>query len=1109
MKSIRPLLLALPALVLLPSPARTATLDDNFLNPPDSAKPRTWWHWVSGNVSAEGITADLEAMKHIGLAGAQNFTVDQSAVHGPIKFMSPEWRNLVHHALSEAHRLNLQISMEGCDGWSESGGPWITPAQSMQKIVWTERTIPGNQAIPLNLPQPETIRDFYRDIALFAFPASPHEPPAPTAITASADHFDASKISDADPATSTSLPALTQPQTRWIQLAFNPPATCSSLLFFSSGGNGRQPFELDSSNDGTTFTKITSIKRNRLNTFPTTTASFFRLLIPPYEKASPEISIAELHLAGNRINNLTGQSGIEVDRHANDFPNSSSPAEDSINPTTIITLTGKSSWDAPPGDWTIVRLGHTSTGVTTHPSTAAGLECDKLSRDAVTAQFNGMFGPVIADSPSLIGNTLTDILLDSWEAGCENWTPLMPDDFKSRRGYDLAPYLPAFTGRIVGSADQTQRFFWDFRRTLADLVADNHYGTWHDLAHQHGMFLTSEATGIGLPTVADQLQCKGRCDIPMGEFWVSRTFDNNIDDPHETASAAHIYGQNIAATESFTSSAHSASWKNDPQSLKALGDFEFCQGVNRFIFHRYAHQPWLDRKPGMSMGPWGINFERTNTWWNQGAAWISYITRSQYLLQQGRYAADLCYFYGEGAPATLSHKDLTPAPPTGYSYDVCNAEVLLHHASVDHGDLVLDSGMRYRLLVLPPTDRITLPLLQKIASLVNAGATIYGPRPQKSPSLANYPQDDAAIQSLAQKLWADCDGKTITEHPCGQGKIVDGEDLQKALATPPDFQSTPTTPNLLFIHRTDPAANTDIYFLSNQQDTDFTAQCTFRIPNKSPELFHPDSATIESPALYQSDQNRTTLPIHFDPFGSVFVIFRHPADAAPLASIEHDGKTLFTPNTTQDADAPTISDNKISLLARQPGAYTLTTRTGQTHSLTAPALPAPLTLPGPWQLTFPPNLGAPPSATFDKLISFTDSSDPGIKYFSGTATYSFDFTLPADFLQPNRRAFLDLGSVKNLAEISLNNLHFPTLWKAPFRLDITPALRPGTNHLEIKITNLWPNRLIGDQRLPEDKRITWTSVDLFKPDSPLLPSGLLGPVTIIPAEILTLPQPAK
>jgi hypothetical protein len=1092
---------------------KSDALAQNFATPPAAARPRTWWHWVSGNVSKEGITADLEAMKEIGLAGAQIFTVDQSEVKGPVKFMSPEWRGLVHHALDEARRLNLEISMEGCDGWSETGGPWVSASESMQKVVWSERHVTGGQKVSLDLPQPETIRDFYKDIAIYAFPTPDgFSPPAqPAKVTSSDPAIDGAILASGSAATMT----VGQPnEEQWVQLEYTGPVSFRSLHFAVTGDAGSEReikssvWEVQSSDDGVNFKKLTTIRNGGNAGFDTATAKFFRVWKASVPGKTSKLSVKTLRFGGAELDRINARGGMEPWIEASNFVAMKLSPGEVIDPKSIVNLAGQQEWQAPAGDWTIVRIGHTSTGATTHPSTAAGLECDKLSTAAVQHHIQNMFGPVFADSPDRVGKTLKYILLDSWEAGCENWTPEMAAEFKKRRGYDLLPWLPTLTGKIIASAELTQRFLWDYRRTLADLVAENHYGVIQNYAHEHQMGLASEASGIGMPTVADQLLCKKYTDIPMGEFWVNHTRDGNIDDPKEAACAAHIYGRNFAATESFTSTPNTAAWKNDPYSLKAMGDQEFCLGINRFVFHRYAHQPWLDRQPGMSMGPWGINFERTNTWWKPGSAWISYLARCQYLLQQGRFQADLCYFYGEGAPICVHHGALKPAVPHGYDYDVCNADALLNLMDVKDGRLTLPGGTRYRVLVLPDTDRMTLPLLQKVARLVQAGATVYGPKPAHSPSLANYPESDQTLARLADEVWGPCDGKTVTENVHGKGKIAWGEPLEKALDTPADF--TNAQGDLLYIHRSDNPA--EIYFISNQGQKELTTDCTFRVTGKIPELWHPDTGKRETLACYRTENGRTILPIHFDPVGSVFVVFRRAASGDPVVAITHNGEPLAS--AQPGAEAPATSDavfelfqnakGRIQLETGKPGRYEMKTASNATLSGVISPLPAPFEITGPWQLTFPPKLGAPASATLEQLASWSDSTDDGIKYFSGTATYKKDFALPDGFLAPDHHLYLDLGSVKNLARVVLNGKPLGVLWKEPFRVDITGAARPGVNHLTLEITNLWPNRLIGDQKLPEAQRITWASVSLYKPDSPLLPSGLLGPVKILSTQTISV-----
>jgi len=950
-------------------------LAQQFQTPPDSARPHTWWHWISRNVSKEGISADLEAMKRIGLGGAQIFSVDVSHVKGSVVFMSPEWRELVKHTLSEAERLDLKISMQSCDGWSQSGGPWVQPSQSMQKVVWSESEVEGGKTIPLSLPQPETKLGYYQDIALIA---------------------------------------------------------CKS-------------------NDA-------------------------------------------------RVNDAAARAGMAVKMHL-PFAN---PAEAlaGTDAKDIIDLTGKTEWEAPEGQWMLLRIGHTSTGMTTKPSTSPGLECDKMSAEAVNSHIDQMFNPVWEDSPDKAGGTFKFLLLDSWEAECANWTPRMAEEFQKRRGYDLRPWLPALTGRIVGNQEETERFLWDYRLTIGELVAENHYGVFQKRAREKGMGLMSEAAGILMPTVAEQLLCKKHTDVPMGEFWIGSP-DRFVNDLREAASAAHIYGQNIAAAEAFTSGPPSL-WRVDPYALKGLGDRAFCTGINLLVFHRYAHQPWLDRKPGISMGEWGINFERTNTWWNQGSAWIDYLTRCQWLLQQGRFHADLCYFYGEGAPLGLLHNELTPAVPKGFDYDVCNADALLNLMEVKDGRVTTPSGMSYRVLVLPPRDRMTLPVLQKIARLVRDGAVVYGPKPLRSPSLAGYPAVDQEIAKLADEVWGNCDGKTVTQHAYGAGKVVWGEPIEQVLAVPPDFSSS--NGNLLFIHRQD--ADADIYFVSNQDTKAVTTEATFRVTGKVPELWHPDTGRCETVALYSEKNGVTTLPLQLDPTGSVFVVFKKNATPAPhWVSLQVNGANPFAEAADSGVGVPVFSNDRIAFTSTRPGSFEATQSDGTVLKGDIPALPAPIKIGGPWQVEFPPiSKGETFRTTFEKLGSWSDSAEDLVKHYSGTATYRTNFQAPGP-KSPSSKFLLDLGSVKNIAEVSLNGKPLGILWKEPFRGDVTGALVEGKNELAIQITNLWANRLIGDQKLPENERHTWTSGEFFKATDPLLPSGLLGPVQILPAELIEYPSP--
>ncbi len=1071
--------------------AQTASVaQDNILrdfrDPPLPARPMTWWHWMNGNISREGITADLEAMKRIGLGGAQIFNVSQGEPAGKVLFMSDEWRQLTKHAISEANRLGLKLAIHNCAGWSESGGPWVTPDQSMQRVVWSETHVRGGSRFSGALEQPATVRGTYHDIAVLAFPALEGE----TESASGSKRIDDIRAKSG--------------------LAANPRLTFST---------GEWP--------------------------------------------------ADMTIARDRIVDLTSR----------------------LQPG------GRLDWDAPAGSWTIIRFGHTSTGAQNAPApdSGRGLECDKMSRAAVEAHFRGMMQKVISDAGPLAGKSLKYVLADSWEAGTQNWTPAFRDEFRKRMGYDLTLWLPILTGRVVGSLDQSERVLWDFRRVIADLIAVNHYSVLRELCAKSGMQLTAEAPGIGMPTIADELQCKGRTDMPMGEFWL-----DGHNDSKEAATSAHIYGKRRASAEAFTAVTRDAKWMKAPYDHKAIGDLNFCRGINLFVFHRYAMQPWLDRAPGMTMGPWGTNFERTNTWWEQAKAWMQYLSRCQALLQDGRFVADACYYYGEGAPNTIvvERQALTPALPAGYDFDVCDTETLLTRMRVAGGRIVLPDGMSYRVLVLPNSDRMTPHVLAKIRDMAAAGATVVGPRPQRSQSLKEYPACDDEVKRLANEVWGADGGAPSGEHRLGAGRVVWGMTMEQVFAelgTPPDVEA-PADARITWIHRR--AGDSDLYFVSNQDAFATTSTVVFRVGNRQPEQWEPDTGRIVSLAQYKVMDGRVTVPLHFDPSGSTFVVFRRPVgEVDPIVSLQRNGQDISTAQIITNADtlvieraiygvdpdrpersvdvtrqlagavhngrlrieadnslagdpAPdivkrlkvvytlngehgetTVDENEtVELPARaqlrsqatpdlpsieatirlnaptlrvaEAGAYTVRTASGHTLTVKVDGLPSPRTVSGPWQVQFPPRWGAPDRVTLETLTSWSVNPDEGVRHFSGTATYNKVIDIPADRLASGRALWLDLGTVKEVAEVTVNGKDVGILWKPPFRADITRVAHAGGNQIEIRITNLWPNRLIGDSALPVEKRLTFTTFQPFKPTDRLLESGLLGPVTLLTTQIV-------
>ena len=1057
---------------------------------------------MNGNITREGITADLEAMHRVGISEANIITVALGVPPGPVPVMSPQFFDRVQFAAQEAKRLGMTLCMDNCPGWSNSGGPWVTPEHAMQTITTSETVVIGPVPFSGKLVQPPTKKDFYRDIAVFAFKTPAGEPDLSSPdnqpkITSSAPGIDPTSLLQPSSDKPVTLPVPTAAQPSSIQIEFPQPVGVRTLTIVP-GAMPAVSGKILASSDGTNFNTVRSFNLSHnspplilsLGAQPVS-AKIFQVEFDKVDAHSTGVVLKSIGLSsGLRIENIGAKAAfrpepvdpLEVakDEQVAAAPDLILHSNEIVNLTSAMKPDGSLAWNIPAGNWTILRVGYTPTGVTNHPAPpeATGLECDKLSPDGLDACWNGMMQPILDRLGPLAGKVLDDCLIDSYEVGDQNWTPRMAVEFKRLRGYDPTPFLPVMTGRFVDSPEVSERFLWDVRRTVADLFAKNYFGHFTELCREHGLKSMIEP----YEGPFESLQCGAANDIPMGEFWAGQDINKSNSRSAKLASSiGHIYGQDVVAAESFTGYPKYASWMDDPYSLKADGDRAFCKGINRFVFHRFAHQPWTDKFPGMTMGKWGINLDRTNTWWEMGKAWMQYLTRSQFLLQQGKSVADVAYFCGQSAP--VMDRVCNPPLPEGYDYDQINADVLLTRAKVIDHRLVLDDGTSYAALVLSEADpEMTPELLSKIREFVNDGAIVVGPRPDHSPSLQDYPNCDAVVQKLASELWGNCDGKTVTEHALGSGKVIWGQSMDQVLSglkLAPDFQTAGAAPagsELAYIHRT--LKNADVYFVANPGAA-VHQDCTFRINGKIPELWYPDTGVVEQVPAYQVKDGRTTFQIDFDPSGSVFVVFRH-AD-----SIAGDHVVTATRQLSND-----------------------------------PAIP----VDGSWVLNFPPNWGAPPSVTLDQLISWPDSTDNGVKYFSGTATYVKDIEIPADLLAKGNRLYLDLGDVKNLAQVKLNGTDLGILWKPPFRVDIASAAKPGTNHLEVSVVNLWPNRLIGDEQLPEDVewlpsgglakwpqwlldgkpspngRVTFTTWHHITKNMPLLPSGLIGPVTLQPAK---------
>lgn len=1057
------------------------------------------------NVTKDGIAKDLTWMKRVGLGGFMladvNYGRGQVVPH-KIPYGTPEWYDAVRFAASEADRLGLEMGIFSSPGWSETGGPWVKPNEAMKKLVWSETPITGPVRFSGRLPEPPRnngqIRDmgapirpngggdptYYADSAVIAYRTPPDELDSSAAhpiVTTNNGRVDGTPLLDGELQTTLTIAAPKDGSPAWVQFDFPHPFTARAITLGGRGGsaNGIPVGRVLASDDGTKFHTLVVLPGEQLYrqsmvrtyTFPETTAKVYRIELTgaplgpaatmsqaPAEPAKQYVlSEAILH-RGARVRRWEEKAGFSflfeyhTVRTPPASPDAEVPANQVIDLTSKMRRDGTLNWDAPPGRWTVLRLGESLTGAKNRPATPAGtgFEADKLNRRHMEAYIHGYFDPLQKALGPLFGKSLRCVQMDSWEAGTNNWTDDMLAQFRRRRGYDPTPYLPALTGEVVQSADVSDRFLWDFRRTLADMWADNHYGTMAEELHKRGLQVYAEASGVSLEMPEDTLLNKSKVDIPMGEFWVHDLHPRlmYLQDVRGAASAAHVYGKRIVATESFTGGGYES-----PYTLKKVADYWFAQGVNRIVIHTSAHQP-LDTKPGNTMV--GTHFHRNITWADDAAPFVTYLARNSYLLQQGLPVADLLYLLDEGAPSTppIWGVGTRPVPPAGYDYDFINVDALLSRVGVGPGGrLVLPDGMSYRVLVLPENDRMRPEVLRKIAELVRGGAVVVGRKPVASPSLMGYPTADAEVRRIATDVWGDLDGVSRTIRHVGQGVVYWGWPLGEVMALqhiPKDFEAEHALDTeLAWAHRHD--GNTDLYYVSNLSDRAQTIQARFRVIGREPEIFRPMTGTV-SPASYSIGIDGTTVPLPLAEHETVFVVFRHP--------------------TTESR-----------------------------RTVPPPILTTLAALDGPWSVTFPAHLGAPAGITLPALESWTSSSDPGVKYFSGTASYTKTFSAPADWARGGR-VLLDLGDVRDLADVSLNGKSLGTVWAPPYRVDITDALRAGDNQLEVKVTNEWTNRIAGDRELPADKQVlnetpVPPAARQFFPTPQPLPSGLLGPVTIL------------
>ena len=1070
-------------------------LEEGFVRPPLTARPHTWFHMMNGNVTKEGLTRDFEAIAEVGLGGVQMFDAGCDIPAGPLQFDTPEWYDLMRHAVSEAKRLGLEICLPTCSGWSCAGGPWISSTNCMKGICLSEtEVLSGPGWYRGEIPRPDGWQ--YRDVALVAYPVPP------------AEFVDVGTPTEKINGNEASWSVEHVHEFSGFIVRVKP----SLFAAFAD-------MKVEASENGTAYRDVfvrqdvvwgdegSSYRKARFFPFDAPVrAKAFRLTMKNKSYGTigdiglfrPETSrkVADLEGKSAAVRQLT--SAI-IDRQSrtpgvtrgvvmrDTIPAGALqtvPTEKVVDLTSCLRPDGKLDWKIPPGRWRILRFGYCSRRNSVHPASknGRGLEVDKLDGDALAFHLDSYLGKVCEevgvtwcgrDRPGLAG-----ALVDSYEAGSQNWTAGLERAFASRVGYDLTPYYPAFAGVVVGSVEETERFFEDFKRVVNDLFCENFADRLAKECHARGLALSLEPYGNA---PVDCLRYGQSADMPMAELW-SSALKRNLHPGNVKLAAciAHFWGRRVCAAESFTAGWPNAGrYRTTPYSIKAQGDVAYVNGLNRVVYHRFAHQPWTARDylPGMTMGQWGMCYDRTQTWWLEQKEWIAYQSRCQWMLQEGRFVADVLYYQGEEVPnraifvSPCEGKPSRSYYPEGIDCDWCAREAVLS-LTVDAGRLVSPGGMRYRLLVLPDTDTMSEEMLEKVGALLDAGAHVCAVRkPSRFPGLKGWPASEKRFLRRVDNVWA----KGVLEMNAATALDRLGVDADVRFVSSSLTSAKPAYPHFGWIHRT--GQGMDWYFVSRANDACETLTVSFRQSGKAAELWDAETGRICRASRVREVDGRTEVTFDLRPNGSMFVVFRGKSSA---------------------------------LREERPVAVRK------------------CVVNGPWRLSFPKGRGGPECVELEELVDWTKHQDPGVNYFSGTATYETRINvrnLVDGPLPPDARLVLDLGDVKHFASVEIGGVRFPSMWRPPFRVDVSDALR-GHDEVDVKIhvTNLWPNRMIGDERqfepdckwspagkgrgiasIPEwvmrgekspTGRHTFCTWRHWTAEDELLPSGLMGPVVL-------------
>lgn len=1044
-----------------------ATLEERFNHPSAEAKPWTIWYWMHGAVSKEGIRADLEAMKKIGLGGAYLMSIrgpEGYAYPNAVNQLTPEWWEMVGYSMQEADRLGLKLGLHVSDGFALAGGPWIQPEESMQKVVWSETKVKGGRITQLALPQPETLHNFYRDIAVYAIPDMESHPNVEPIITSN-------HPTDPSPFLNPEL-GFRSAEPVWLQFSFVQPFTLRNIEIVLFGNNYQSHrFKIMASHDGIHFQPVTQLIPARhgwqnsgfqtTHSIEPTTAQFFRFYWnkegsePGSEdldaaKWRPTLRLKQIKLNSvPRIHQWEGKSGL-VWRVAHPTCRLTLPKSDCIPLSRVIQLTkhyqnGTLNARLPAGNWRILRMGHTTTGHTNATGGGGrGLECDKFSEHAVRKQFDHWFGAAFRHTPPEVAKRVLKVLhVDSWECGSQNWSATFPAEFKKRRGYDLLPLLPVLAGYPIKSAAFSEQVLRDVRVTISELVSDVFYTVLAQETSKLGCSFSSQCVA---PTmVADGMLHFSKVTHPMGEFWLKSPTHDKPNDILDAIHAARIYGKHIVQAEAFTQLR--TTWDEHPNMLKPLMDYNYALGINKLFFHVFVHNPYIDQRPGMTLDGIGLYFQRDQIWWEHAPAMIEYMKRCQAMLQYGEPVIDIAVYTGEEVPRRAMLPDrLVPMLPgiigeekvkkelhrlrnegqplrvmpvgvthsanmadpnqwvdalRGYQYNSFNKDALLRLAKEQGSGVSFGDSNVYKIIVLPSAHPLN---------------------PTNIPLSKNTQQKLNAFRKkgvrFASLPWTESDFSSLG--------------VERDLIAPQ---------NIAWTHRKSNEAN--VYFISNQENQERNITLSMRISHKKPEIWIPACGTMTAPEFWESDGNRTTVQLQMAPYESVFVVFRK--------------------NVTAHSEARAVSQ-----------------KTQQIWML------------DPWNVKLS---RSDYSFTLGSLSNLSEHSDPKVKYYSGEIDYSNRFNIST--IQPNTQYKLHLGAFGVTAKVRLNGVECGIVWTHPLSVDITKALRSGINQLDIEIRNTWANAIRGmDTGQPPYAGIATNGRYRLQTDSLPL-SGLIGPVQIV------------